>query len=286
MNRKIGIEFVQQERESPKAFMLQGKNALTLTFARMTVSGIPDLICDLWCYEDKFGIAEPYAQKDGNMIFKHQHLDNPGVEATTHLMPSADAVESVVTVTGPDEAALRSIDTINACWQFRPSESFGNQGHYVRDFVHRCFIYTDRGFTRLTETERFPDTRPWDLLPRSARPPRHEYNSPPWVQIYIPVWREHPGQPNEGFGISTNRPIYSLVGCVSRDGKHLAAWGCYQCLDLIQAWFDCLHMLPDLQFDYDATSNQIVSRGKFYFMENDPDKLIERYKGDFAPVER
>ena len=276
MSQNISIEFAQEERGSKSAYPLQRKSTLTLTFARVMVPSIPDLVCDLWCYEDKFGIGEPHPQEDGSFIFKHRYLDNPSIESTTHLIPSADTVEFVVKITGPDESAVRSIGWVNVCWQFRPSESFGNRGHFVEDFVNRCFIYTESGFKRMTETERFPDTR---------ESPTHEHNSPPGVQNYYPVWEEHPGQPEAGWGISSDRPIYSVVGCVSRDGKHLAAWGCYQGTHIGQGWHDCLHLFPDFRLDYDATANQIVSRGKFYFMENDPDKLLERYKGDFAPVE-
>ena len=164
MSKKIGIDVVQEP---------WGEK--TLTLVRLEVFDIPDLICDIWCYEDKFGIGEPHPQDDGSMILKHKHGDNPQIELTTHLFPSSDTVESIVTVTGPDEDAVHSIRTVNACWQLRKSDSFGNRGHFVSDFVNRCFIYTDKGFTLMTETKRFPDTR---------RPTTHEYNSPPWVQNY------------------------------------------------------------------------------------------------------
>jgi len=172
MTKGIGIEFVKEQ-----------KGEEIRTIARITVSAIPDLVCDLWCYEDKFGVGEGYPQADGSLILKHRHSDNSRIELTTHLVQSSDTVVSSITVTGPDENSVRSVRRINACWQFRNSDSFGNRGHFVRDFVNRCFIYTDKGFTRMTDTQRFPDTR---------RPPEHEHNSPPWVQRYIPVWEEHP----------------------------------------------------------------------------------------------
>jgi len=266
MAEEIGVRFVKEQ-----------SGAQTQTIARITVPSIPDLVCDLWCYEDKFGAGQGEPQADGSMILKHKRCDNPQIGLTTHLIPSFDMVESLVTVVAPDESAVRSIRRINACWQFRKSESFGNRGHFVRDFVSRCFIYTDKGFTRMTDTKRFPDTR---------RPPDHEYNSPPWVQRYVPIWEEHPGQPKAGWGVSTDRPVYSLVGAVSRDGKHLAAWGCYQCGGIGQGWHDCLHLLPDLSLDYDEEKNRIASRSMFYFMENDPDRLLARYRADFSPIDR
>lgn len=265
MDEGIGIEFVKEQK---------GKE--TRTIARLTVSAIPDLMCDLWCYEDRFGVGEGHPQTDGSMILKHQHSDNPQIELTTHLIPSSDTVESLVTVTGPDEDAVRSVRRINACWQFRDSDSFGNRGHFVRDFVNRCFLYIGKGFVRMTDTKRFPDTR---------RPSDHEHNSPPWVQRYVPTWEKHPGQPKASWGVSTDRPVYSLVGVVSRNDKHLAAWGCHQCGGIGQGWHDCLHLLPDLSLDYDDEANRINSRSIFYFMENDPDKLLARYKADFGLIE-
>lgn len=266
MEKGIRIEFVEKHKGEERA----------QTIARITVPAITDLVCDLWCYEDKFGVGEGHPQADGSMILKHRHADNPQIELTTQLIPSSDTVESLVTVTGPDEGSVRSIRRVNACWQFQNSDSFGNHGHFVRDFVNRCFLYTNRGFVRMTDTKRFPDTR---------RPSDHEYNSPPWVQRYVPVWEEHPGQPKASWGVSTDRPVYSLVGAVSRDGEHLAAWGCYQCSGIGQGWHDCLHLLPELSLDYDGETNRIASRSVFYFMENDPDKLLARYKADFDPVE-
>jgi hypothetical protein len=173
MTGMIGIEFVKEQNGEE-----------TRTIARITVPSISDLVCDLWCYEDKFGAGEGHPQADGSMILKHQRADNSQIELTTHLVPSLDTVVSSIVVTGPDEDAMQSIRRVNACWQFRNSDSFGNREHFVRDFVNRCFVYTDKGFTRMTDTERFPDTR---------RPPDHEYNSPPWVQRYVPIWKEHRG---------------------------------------------------------------------------------------------
>jgi hypothetical protein len=69
-------------------------------------------------------------------------------------------------------------------------------------------------------------------------------------------------------------------------GKHLAAWGCCQCDGIGQGWHDCLHLLPDLSLDYDKDKNRIASRSVFYFMENDPDKLLAKYRADFSPVDR
>ncbi len=241
------------------------------SLARITVPAIPDLVCDLWCYEDKFGVGEASAQPDGGLLFRHAHAAMPDVELVTRFTPGADHIAMRLTVTGPDAESVRSVRRVNACWQFRRSNSFGNRGHFVRDFVSRCFIHTDAGFTRLTDTRRHPDTR---------RLPGHEQNSPPWVQRYVPAWADHPGQPEASWGNSDDRPTRSLVGVVSRGGQHLAAWGCRRCVGIGQGWHDCLHLLPDLSLDYDPATNRNDSTAILYFMPNDPDALLARHGTD------
>ncbi|MFH1919771.1 MAG: hypothetical protein ABIP48_07810 [Planctomycetota bacterium] len=125
----------------------------------------------------------------------------------------------------------------------------------------------------MKDTQRFPDTR---------RPATHKTNSPPWVQNYIPAWREHPGQPKAFWGNSTDQPVYSIVGEVSRDMKYLAAWGCKRSSLIGQGWHDCLHIGADLLLDYDESANRTVSHFKMYFMEFDPEKLLRQYKEDFS----
>lgn len=52
---------------------------------------------------------EGYPQNDGSIILKHRHADKPEVELQTHLIPSADTVVSLATITCPGEDAVRSI---------------------------------------------------------------------------------------------------------------------------------------------------------------------------------
>jgi len=35
------------------------------SLARITVPAIPNLVCDLWCYEDKFGVGETHEDPAG-----------------------------------------------------------------------------------------------------------------------------------------------------------------------------------------------------------------------------
>jgi hypothetical protein len=264
MSQGIGIEPVIE---------VHGDGARSL--ARITPHAIPGAVCDLWCYEDKFGLGDARALPDGGLEFTHRSARLADVQLTTVLTPGVDSVAIRLTVTGPDAESLQGVRRVNACWQFRRSSSFGNRGHYVQDFVSRCFVHTDAGITRLTDTRRHPDTR------RPADDPR---NSPPWVQRYVPAWEDHPGQPAASWGNSDDRPTRSLVGVVSRDGRHLAAWGCRRCVGMGQGWHDCLHLLPDMSRDLDGATNRIETVARMYFLPNDPDALLARYAEDFGSV--
>ncbi|MHC4403486.1 MAG: hypothetical protein ACYTG0_27835 [Planctomycetota bacterium] len=253
---------VEQEKKGDRVF----------TMVRIAVPTIPDFECDMWCYEDALGQGEGSPQPDGSMVVRHKHPG--GAEVETKLVPSEGAVDWHVTVTGPTPEAVQAVASVNGCWQLRRAPGFQSlEGRFVESFVNQCFIYTARGFTLLKDTERFPDTR---------RPATHKTNSPPWVQNYIPVWRKHPGQPEAFWGNSTDQPVYSIAGEVSRDMKYLAAWGCKRSNNIGQGWHDCLHIGPDLRRDYDEKANRTVSHFKMYFMEFDPEKLLQRYKEDFS----
>ena len=252
---------VDQEKRGDRVF----------TMVRIAVPTIPDFHCDVWCYEDALGQGQAVPQTDGSLIVEHQHPK--GAQVETRLAPSEGAVDWYVTVTGPTPDAVRAIRSVNGCWQLRRAPGFqGEEGRFVESFVNHCFIYTDRGLTFFKDTVRYPDTR---------RPSEHATNDPPWVQQYLPVWCKHPGQPEAFWGISDARPIYSLIGIGSRDGEHMAAWGCRKSNKLSQGWHDCLHLGPDLTGDYDPKANRTVSHFKMYFMPFDADALLERYRADF-----
>lgn len=241
------------------------------TMVRIAVPTIPNFECDVWCYEDALGQGEGFPQSDGSMIVKHKHP--AGADVETRLVPSVGAVDWFITVTGPTPEAVQAVRSVNGCWQLCRAPGFKSlKGQFVESFVNQCFVFTDRGFTLFKDTKRYPDTR---------RAPDHATNSPPWVQQYVPAWRPHPGQPKAFWGVSDSRPTYSLVGIVSRDGKHLAAWGCNRSNGLSQGWHDCLHLGPDLRGDYDRKANRTVSHFKMYFMRLDPEKLLVEYKKDF-----
>ena len=258
---------VDQEKHGDRVF----------TMVRIAVPTIPGFECDVWCYEDRLRQGEGLPQEDGSLVLRHKTRGQDGlVHVTTHFVPRPGELDFIVTVKGKSRRDVRSVRSVNACWQLRRTPGFQRQGDFVKTFVNQCFIYTVKGFTLLRDTTRFPDTR---------RPASDRTNSPPWVQVYPPIWARHRGQPKAFWGASTDRPVYSIIGEVSRDGKWLAALAWPECHSMCQGWHDCLHNGPKLLNGYDEKTNQTVYRGKFYFMENDPQKLLERYTNDLAAPE-
>ncbi|MEA3400910.1 MAG: hypothetical protein U9R79_06630 [Armatimonadota bacterium] len=246
----------------------------TFSMAIISIPEMDDFRCEIWCYEMGEGVGEGAMQEDGSLLIVH-HMGE--VEVRTTLTPEPGAVRFRVEATGEDSEAVGSFRSVNPCWQLRESDAFGNRGDFFEDFVSRCFVYTVRGFTLMGETNRFPDTR-WERYEQAP-----ERNDPPWVQVYTPIWRRHPGQPEHFWGSSTDRPVHSIIGCVSRDEKWLTAFGWPRCSGLSQGWHDCLHANPDFSHYYDAETNTVACEGRLYFMHNDPEALLERYLADFPP---
>ena len=201
----------------------------TMTMVRIKAPDIPDFECDVWCYESALepGLAE--ASPDGSVTLRQKSTRECRHTVTTRVIPAPGAVLFEVTADVIDADDARRLPTANPCWQMRRAAGFSSAGEPFPAFVARCFLFTDGGCMTMDKTERFPDTR---------RPPDDEKNTPPWVQVYLPVWRPHPGQPDAFWGNSTDRYIYPLLGCVSKDSKHLVAMGTDSNRTMGQGWHD------------------------------------------------
>lgn len=255
-----------------------------ITLVGIAVPIIPDFECDVWCYESEFdnkGRGEAEAQPDDSMILTHTRGPTT---VKTHIVPgiipASDAgsavayVDFFITVSGKTKDDIMALTTVNPCWQMKRAPGFRSEDDYVKDFANQCFMFTEKGLTMLSETTRFPDTR---------KPLDDRVNTPPWVQNYPPVWLRHPGQRPNSRGIGVDRPIYTLAGEISRDGKYLVAMGCRRGSRVGQVWHDCLHLSPDLRDEYDEAANELRARWRMYFMGNDPDRLLRMYLADIKP---
>ncbi|MFC1712878.1 hypothetical protein ACFL6S_04365 [Candidatus Poribacteria bacterium] len=238
------------------------------------VPAIEGMECEIWCYEqgNMHTAIEHHMENAGVLVLIHR---DGNATVTSRFVPSAGAVDIHVTVTGPTEEDVRSVRNLNACWQFEKSPTFSSKDRakYVEDFVARCFVILDGGLTLLKGTKRIPGTRGQEN--DKADLPN------PWIQEYYPIWRTHPGQTKGQRGRSPDLPVYPIIGCTSRDGKHLAAIAWPETGSLGQVWHHCVHPRPWIVESYDEASNETRSRARIYFMENDGEKLISAFKEDF-----
>ena len=249
--------------------------------AIITVPGVPGVRCDVWCYEDGLGKAAE-SRKDGeDLVLVHRNPKVAGVTVTTVFSPSPGGVDQVVTVEGPSPSAVRAINAVNPCVQFQHATSFGRDPArrlgYVDDFVARCFIFLEGGLTLLKDTERVPGTLP----PDDRNAPRVNCEKP-WIQEYVPAWEKNHWAGQKGLrGFSTDRPVYPIIGTVSRDGEHLVAVAWPETSRLGQVWMPCIHPRPCILTAHEPGENRIVSRGRLYFMPNDGKALIAAFERDF-----
>ena len=256
----------------PRVTYAEGKEG---AYVSIDVPFIEGARADIWCYEDRLGRPTDHRSEGQTLVLTHR-LNEATV--VSRFEPVDDAVAVRVEVSGPDAASVKAVRSLNPCWQLRRSPAFANRGDYVEDFVARCFVFLESGFTLLRDTKRVPGTCP---------PSERQANLPkPWIQEYYPIWRKHPGQTPGQRGRSPDRPVYPLVGCVSRDGKHLTAFAWPECQSLGQVWHDCLHPRPAIGESYDAKANRTVSRGRLYFMANDPAALLAAFRRDFPDWRR
>jgi hypothetical protein len=249
------------------------------TYISIKKPDIPGLKLDVWCYEDSLGQAIKCEKKEDGLELTHKQGQ---AKVSTFFKAETDGVSIQVNVTGSPED-VREVKSVNPCCQLENSNAFKceDKHNYVDDFVARCFVFLDRGMTFLKDTARVPGTRA----------PRNEYNDlanskNPWIQEYIPLWRKHPGQIKGERGYSTDRPVYPIIGAVSRDKKYLTAIAWPETEMLGQVWLHCFHARPIIGESYNAKLGETTSFGKIYIIENNEAELLSLFNKDFPDWER
>jgi hypothetical protein len=214
----------------------------------------------------------------GGRIRMYHSWKNHEWEVVTVATPEEGSVEVVATLEPEDKH--RGIEPedypgLNVCWQLRNAPGFASKPDPYPEFVKRCFLFTEKGRTFLHETER-------RKIP--VQPPDHEYNNPPWVQMYLPV-----GAPEVKAGTrswadySPDRYTHQVIGAVSRDGRFVAAIANDTGSTMSQAWHDCMH--NNAAWVQARSGSGKEWRIRIYAMENDPVALIDRMKKDFPGIE-
>jgi hypothetical protein len=230
------------------------------------------LVCELWCYEaGPFQYGRGSKSGDGSVVFIHT---SGKMTATTTFTPNGESrVLMDVLVQGPMEE-LKKVVYMGPCMQLWHSEKFKREDSLV-DFARRCFLYTMRGPVGMLDTARGPM--------KGFKPDAPE-NNPPYTQWYVPIGRVHPGD-IWAFGASGDRPLYGIVGVVSRDDRWVAAIGCARTRTLGQGWHDCIHYVPEMQAYVDERRSQLLQRTTLYVMLNDKRSLLESFQRDFPQGE-
>ncbi len=253
------------------------------TFVWVHVPQIPGCVLDLLCYEHSGMTYLSHRSLEGGAIeMRHRSTKDPNVLLLTTITPEPGAVEIVAKAEvdrdrAPQGKLPDKMPGPNLC--FRVKRADGCFSHFpdtFPEFISRCFIFTDKGRTFLTDTVRHK-------LPQIADDEDDPRNNPPWVQIYVGVWKPVPKPTTSKTGwynLSPNRFTIPIMGVVSRDGKYLTAIANGSASGMIQAWQQCLHNNPTW-LPRDAPSAERRWRVKIYVMPNDPEALLERVAKDF-----
>jgi hypothetical protein len=134
-------------------------------------------------------------------------------------------------------------------------------GRSQGDYYERCFIFTDRGLTLMSQTDRQSRAR---YVPG---------------QVYVPEGIDlNDVNPRP---ISKTRPVNGLVGCFSGDDRLILAAAWDQTQELFQGVIVCIH--ADFRIGGLRPGQTKNIHGKIYIVPNDINKLLKRYRRDFGP---
>jgi hypothetical protein len=279
-NKVVGAKETRRIISPPKLSFRKEphKDHEFLTFVSANFLDVPGCTCEMWCYESELDFIDFRRLGEGKLELRHRVRNQPHVLIVTTAIPQPGAVElvarPVLDQRQNSQASLPNrISGLNMCFQLRKAEGFCSQPDPYPEFVKRCFIFTDKGRTFLLQTNRRKILHRW--------PVAHRYNTPPWVQMYVGVWRPVPKVQGRGWAeYSTDRYTIPVIGTVSRDGRYLAALANSSASMMAQAWHDCLHN-NSTWTPQDAPPAERCWRVKVYVMLNDPKALLDQVAKDF-----
>ena len=130
-----------------------------------------------------------------------------------------------------------------------------NQSNYIS----RSFLFTEQGLTTLDKTRRREEA-----IYRGG-------------QVYVPNGINlNDVNPRP---ISETKPVNGLIGCFSADDQYLLATASDQTHELFEGVIVCLHSDPHVGGLKPGETKKV--RSKLYFMRNDPEALLKKYRQDF-----
>ncbi len=192
--------------------------------------------------------------KDGTRLKLRSKVE-PTVEVLSDLRVGKDEVDFRVTLKNHGSQPV-DLEWFEPCPRVDRFTGCGQS-----NYVERCFLFTERGLTRLTEI------------------PRNEEALYRGGQVYVPKGI-NPDDVNPR-PISAVTPANGLIGCFSADGEWLLATAWDQTQHLFQGVIVCVHNDPHVGGLKPQETKKV--HGKLYLMKNDPAKLLARYRRDFPP---
>jgi hypothetical protein len=127
------------------------------------------------------------------------------------------------------------------------------------DYVRKCFIFTAKGLTLLSDTRRTEEAI---------------YHG---GQVYVPA-----GVSRDDVNprpLSPDVPTNNLIGCFSADNKTLLATSWTNVQELFQGVIVCIHADPRIGGLSPHQTKRVW--GKLYIIPNDTNELLRRYRRDF-----
>lgn len=197
--------------------------------------------------------TELVSGKDNDSHIQLRSIVQPNVEVLHDIKAGKDEVEFNLVLHNKGHKYL-DIDWFQPCIRVDP---FTNRAQ--DDYIPRCFIFTKNGLTTLDKVNRTHNGY---------------YKG---GQTYVPAGINlNDVNPRP---ISGDQPVNGLIGCFSGDNKYLmaTAWDNYQ--ELFQGIFVCIHSDPRVGGLKPGEVKRL--HGKMYFLENNPNELLTRYKKDF-----
>jgi len=181
-------------------------------------------------------------------------LVEPEVEVLHEVRSTAEEIEFQFTLSN------HATNGVDLEW-FQPAcirvASFTGLGQ--TNYISRSFIFTEYGLTTLDKTQRRQEA-----LYRGG-------------QVYVPRGVDLADvNPRP---LSFDQPANGLIGCFSGDGKHLLATASDSTQELFEGVYVCLHSDPRVGGMAAGQTKRI--HAKLYFLSNNQDELLKRYRRDF-----
>jgi hypothetical protein len=180
------------------------------------------------------------------------------VEIKHELRAGADEVDIRM------DLVNRSVEAVDIEWAQPCMRVGGFTGRGQDDYFEKCFIFTEKGLTRMHQTHRETNAR---YTPG---------------QVYVPAGID-PNDVNPR-PVSQTRPVNGLVGCFSADETMIVAMAFDHTQELFQGIIKCIH--SDFRIGGMKPGERKRIRGKIYVVPNDVPTLLKRYERDFPSAGR